>query len=69
MKCKHCDHDPDEDMVFVCCADSPNLGYAYNLYQCSNCDTLCKQDVWKGAGEIWITTDNKIDVIGRRVSL
>lgn len=35
--------------------------YAYNLYQCEKCGTLCKEDVWEGRGKIWIKNDNDIE--------
>lgn len=34
--------------------------YAFNLYLCNRCGTVCKQDVWVGKGLIWIDCKNNI---------
>lgn len=57
MKCFFCDSD---EMEIISGADDPEKGYAYNLYQCRMCDAICKQDVWKHKGEIWISNDGAI---------
>jgi hypothetical protein len=51
----------DGDMIFVACDDSPNEGYAFNLFHCPYCGSICKQDVWDDAGEIWISCRNEIE--------
>lgn len=59
MKCK-CGN----EMKFVYCDDHPmtddDYDYAFNLYACQWCGRLCKQDVWCGAGFIWIDRFNNI---------
>jgi hypothetical protein len=34
--------------------------YAYNLYQCRYCGAICKQDVKKSKGELWVTVKNAV---------
>ena len=45
-------------LMFV--QDNPDLWIAYNLYACDGCLSICRQDVWKNAGKIWITGDGAI---------
>lgn len=61
MKCRYCDH----TMVIADVWDDDlDLGYAYNLFLCNRCGSICKEDVWKGKGQIWIdVTNNVIKVI------
>lgn len=41
-------------MEVITVNDRPNLGYAYNVYECFMCMILAKEDVWKNAGVLWI---------------
>lgn len=60
MKCKNCGR--EMDLIFV--IDSPQRrdgrDFAYNLYACEGgkdgeaCGYLCKENVWTGAGILWI---------------
>lgn len=54
MKCEFCKN----DMKFIHCTDDPNNGYAYNLYVCPNCDSVCKDDVWENKGQYWLNNDS-----------
>lgn len=56
MKCLSC----QEDMNFSACFDNPALGYAYNLYHCKYCGSICKEDVWNNKGKIFIDIANYI---------
>ena len=45
-------------MKFILCDDRNQCvepDYAYNLYHCSNCGGLVKEDVWHGHNLTWIT--------------
>ena len=59
MKCHYCAN----EMKGIGCADHPDKGYAYNLFQCDECAAICKEDVWDNKGQTWIPTDNTIKVI------
>lgn len=54
MKCPDC----LEKMELVHCYDSPDKGFAYNMYHCNNCMIYCKENVWKHKSELWIDPDN-----------
>lgn len=58
MKCKYC----KKEMDFVTCNDSPNDGFAYNVYHCFSCMVLLKEDVWNNPGKIWITMRNDVEI-------
>lgn len=45
-------------MIFVW--DSPNAGYAYNLYACEGCGKLHKQDVWTNKGTLTLDIKNVV---------
>lgn len=50
------------DMRILTVWDSPNAGYAYNLYECKSlCGMLCKDDVWNNSGLTWIHIDGTIE--------
>lgn len=57
MKCKYC----SKDMELISVADSPNDDYAFNVFLCGNCDTLCHNSVWDNAGNIWIKPNTQIE--------
>lgn len=40
--------------------DNPNLGIAYNLYQCNRCGMLVKYDVWDNKGTTFLKNDNTV---------
>lgn len=52
-ECPFCKASEKQQFDLKAVADSPNDGYAYNLFQCE-CDAICKKNVWKNAGELWI---------------
>lgn len=60
MQCKSCSN----DMEFISCWDKPEysdlLEYAFNLYICNECGTICKEDVWDNEGTLWITKKNEV---------
>lgn len=65
-KCKFCTDNPDKPMHFVWGYDDPHPRsaghvYAWNLFVCEYCGAICKQDVWHNAGEIWVTTEGRIE--------
>lgn len=39
---------------------NPNIGIAYNLYQCTNCGMLVKYDVWKNKVTTFLKNDNTL---------
>lgn len=45
-------------MDFISVFDNPNIGIAYNLYQCNRCGMLVKYDVWKNKGTTFLFNDN-----------
>lgn len=48
------------DLDLVAAQDHPDKEYAYNLYVCSNCSGIIKQDVWKNRGLLVIDHENSI---------
>lgn len=34
--------------------------YAFNVYLCDGCGSICKQDVWTGKGYTWVYVDNTV---------
>ena len=38
-------------------ADEP---VAYNVWMCNECGALCREDVWAGAGRLWIDHGGKV---------
>lgn len=64
MKCNSYDNDYQRpcntEMKFIACNDSPNEGWAYNVYHCDACGTLCKDNVWGNKERIWIRSNNSI---------
>lgn len=37
-----------------------NHSYCYNLYICSECDSICKEDLWHNSGQLWIMINGRI---------
>ena len=56
QQCAEC----GEGMALMFVKDNPNTGIAYNVYACDGCLSICRQDVWKNAGTIWITGEGTI---------
>lgn len=54
MVCEHCDH----EMMLIFLDDNMLLGYAYNLYHCGRCMTLCKENIWSCKSLLWIYASN-----------
>ena len=48
------------EMELSFCHDTENGLYAFNLFTCDNCGTICKVDVWKDKGKTWIDVNNNI---------
>lgn len=44
-------------------ADSPRENYAYNLWVCGICDIILKENVWGERKQIWIDTNDNVEVI------
>lgn len=57
MECKYC----KGEMEVIAVNDSPNNGYAYNVFHCFPCMVIMKQDVWKNPGKVWITMRGDIE--------
>ncbi len=57
MKCKNGCADA-EQMELAGVWDDPNEGIAFNIHICNYCGSICKADVWKNAGELWIDLNN-----------
>jgi len=58
MKCIKCGY--EMDLIDV--MDDPEMGYAYNLFKCINCLVICKNNVWKNPGNLWIMANNEIKI-------
>ena len=56
--CREC----KTEMSLLSVGDDPKKGYAFNIYQCDSCDTLCKHDVWDNSGFTWILTNGEVVV-------
>ena len=41
--------------------DSPDEGYAYNLFVCGWCGRICKQNVWNNAGYVWLDVADNLE--------
>lgn len=54
MVCEHCNY----GMVGILAEDDPDRQYAFNLYFCARCMTMCKENVWNNPGKLWIYCDN-----------
>lgn len=37
--------------------------YAFNLYLCYRCGSICKDNVWDNPGQIWVLYDQKPEAI------
>ena len=57
MNCKQCD---TGKMELISVGANCTQTHAFNLYQCTKCDSICKSDVRKDAGEIWISSTNEV---------
>lgn len=55
MVCEHCNSEMRE---IILVDDNPNRAYAHNLYQCTKCMTLCKENLWRDKGLLWIYANN-----------
>lgn len=58
--CPNCNNDK---MNSVTGFDDPNKGYAYNLYNCSFCGIVAKQDVWSNKKVTVIYIDGTIETV------
>jgi len=53
----------DQTTTFEWCMDDPNKGYAFNLFYCSKCMAIFKENVWNSPGIIKICADNSTKTI------
>lgn len=44
------------------CSDNPNKDIAYNIHHCVFCMLICKEDVWKNPGRLWIDENNEVTI-------
>lgn len=68
MKCNHCNAEMDLVTAFDTASNGNELGKGakkarfahihYNLYQCEECGSLCKECLWDNEGEFWLYDDN-----------
>jgi hypothetical protein len=58
MDCRECHNG---EMEALAAYDDTRTVRAYNLYQCRYCGALCRHDVWKEAGQLWIKLDRSTD--------
>lgn len=55
MNCVEC----EKEMSLVTVNDDPNKGFAYNVFECSDCMIIAKENVWKNKGMVWVYPDNQ----------
>lgn len=71
MNCIEC----NKNMKLIYCEDTctngieyqnKDMDIAFNIYVCSNCMMVAKEDVWDNKGIVWIGPTNEIEFTTRQ---